>query len=91
MSEAINDGGPAFPVSGFEGKPDSAMKNWILEPQNPSEGMTLRDWFAGQALPGLVASVITLNDEPDRDKRLAYLCYLVADAMLAEREKARKQ
>ncbi len=33
------DGGPAFPVP----------------QQYDEQGMTLRDWFAGQALPGVIA------------------------------------
>jgi hypothetical protein len=42
-------------------------------------GLTLRDWFAGQALSGL-ASI--------RPKEMAAkISYEVADAMLAEREK----
>ena len=32
----INDGGPAFPRHAYDGH----------------DGMTLRDWFAGQALAG---------------------------------------
>lgn len=46
MSEPINDGGPAFPV--------------IIETMWISKGMTLRDWFAGQALVGW-------NAIPDHD------------------------
>lgn len=42
-------------------------------------GMTLRDWFAGQALAGLVAT------EGDGAAKYAYF---MADAMLAERSKA---
>ena len=40
--------------------------------------MTLRDWFAGQALAGLASS-----SHPDRAATLAYQC---ADAMLKARE-----
>ena len=41
-------------------------------------GMTLRDWFAGQALSGLVA-------QSDK-KVVAQLAYKIADAMLAARK-----
>jgi hypothetical protein len=51
---------------------------------DPAQGMTLRDWFAGQALAGFMANkrrptTIALDD--------AEWCYRIADAMLAEREK----
>ena len=41
---APNDSGPAFPVAHVTGK------FWGMN------GMTLRDWFAGQALNGMLAS-----------------------------------
>jgi hypothetical protein len=41
-------------------------------------GMTLRDWFAGQALA---------MSTPDSPKSLAVWVYAVADAVLAERER----
>lgn len=52
-------------------------------------GMTLRDWFAGQALAGLCAAFAraqTMRGEPQSaaDARWAYER---ADAMLAERAK----
>jgi hypothetical protein len=62
-------------------------------------GMTLRDWFAGQALNGMMGTydptdgVATCNPtdgvvwEPDEAKFIAQKCYLFADAMLKEREK----
>lgn len=40
-----NDGGPAFPSAGLVTPAGIAF-----------EGMSLRDWFAGQALAGLLAS-----------------------------------
>ena len=64
---SINDGGPAFP-------------NGVSEYALDRAGMTLRDWFAGQALPGLVAHGWY---DPEKAARLA-LDY--ADAMLAARE-----
>ena len=49
------------------------------------QGMTLRDWFAGQALMGLMAS---RNPTSPRFHPLddAEYVYAVADAMLAARE-----
>lgn len=44
-----------------------------------SLGMTLRDWFAGQALA---------MSQPDSPEHLADWVYRVADAMLAERSKS---
>ena len=44
--------------------------------------MSLRDWFAGQALAGLVPAI--------RDyEQAAEIVYRYADAMLAERERAK--
>ena len=52
----INDGGPAFPNNDQNGCAFS--------------GMTLRDWFAGQALQGMLASGhYTDGCEMDRSKR----------------------
>jgi hypothetical protein len=53
MSNQVNDGGPAFPVPMFTRDADG-------QPMSPTEyglgGMTLRDWFAGQALAGMLAN-----------------------------------
>jgi hypothetical protein len=71
MSAKINDGGPAFPVN--------------AEIYNGTGlcGMTLRDWFAGQALAGLVFH----NDYGARsDDEIANGAYAYADAMIAARE-----
>ena len=47
------------------------------------EGMTLRDYFAGQALAGLVT---TIKSEKGA-ALLVRASYVAADAMLVEREK----
>lgn len=49
-----------------------------------SEGMTLRDYFAAKAMQGLIAS----NDDGagDRIDEVPMYAYMIADAMLKERE-----
>ena len=62
-----SDGGQAFPT---------------MSPTEYIPGMSLRDWFAGQALTGIMART---------EWKLAFLparlAYQIADAMLAAREK----
>jgi hypothetical protein len=48
MSEAI-DGEPAFPV------PVGEREFWDREENGSPNGMSLRDWFAGMALQGVIA------------------------------------
>lgn len=76
--EPIDDGGPAFPLT----------SEWTRH------GMTLRDYFAGQALAGALASdahpdviLATLMETPEAIRQRARVCYQLADAMLAERRK----
>lgn len=45
--------------------------------------MSLRDWFAGQAL---AICVVEARREGATDERIAQACYVLADAMLKERE-----
>ena len=49
-------------------------------------GMTLRDWFAGQALAGIHARDYFDPGLASPEQR-ARICYLDADALLAERNK----
>lgn len=77
------DGGSAFPQLKYEE---------ILSPLGKdrfpifSGGMTLRDWFAGMALSGWYTNH---GELPHRDYLELYAAnfYLIADAMLAERER----
>lgn len=71
MSAPTNDGGPAFPSVG-EG---------FGNPSYSAPGMTLRDYFAGQALIGQLAFLPYHQPEEG-----AATCYRFADAMLAARE-----
>ena len=73
MSTKPNNGGPAFSL------PES--ENFTAQ-----YGMSLRDWFAGQALNGIIAHP---GMEPDDASKTgcAVLAYEYADAMIAERNK----
>ncbi len=65
-------------------KPESVPQAF---PNHFGYGMTLRDYFAGQALAGHLShpelpTLLSLDHE-----NTAQLCYSLADAMLREREK----
>ena len=59
------------------------------EPGNPDKwGMDLRDYFAGQALNGYLASIP--GDEtikPEHMPAIAEFCYRMSDAMMEARKK----
>jgi hypothetical protein len=76
MSDPIKDGGAAFP------RPDMEYRNGQIE--IGSNGMTLRDWYAGQALAGLLGSGIA-SERGQSHEDVAEVAYLNADAMIAER------
>lgn len=63
----VSDGGPAFPVE---------LRGYY------AAGMTLRDWFAGQALAGLLAA----SDADHPTWAITDYAYRVADAMLVARQ-----
>jgi hypothetical protein len=71
--------------------PAAFPANMIPEYQEGSPGMTLRDWFAGQALPAVCADneVLEMSQQPGRrwTETVAGVSYDLADAMLAERAK----
>jgi hypothetical protein len=70
----INNGGPAYPF------PSTVTPEGYVQPG--WHGMTLRDWFASQALAGLLRDGIDVHGIGDS----AYLAYEMADAMLVARE-----
>ena len=74
------DGGPAFPCEQHETQ--NGAWNQTFDP-----GMSLRDWFAGQALAGVIAvcAADTLRDGETSPQMFARKSYAIADAMLAER------
>lgn len=71
-----NDGGPAFPV-----QEDERLFG--------SYGMTLRDWFAGQVLTGMIMrnGLRGRGDVEWFEQLGASYAYQVADAMLAACDK----
>lgn len=78
MSNIGHNGGPAFPFRyDYDGMPEV------------SPGMTLRDWFAGQALMSLphLCAHDTLLNGITFEQHIARNTYKIADAMLAERKK----
>ena len=74
MSE--KDGGPAFP--------SAQPTDWDGDPIVTDSGMTLRDYFAVHAMQAL--AVETLKATKINTQILARNAYVIADAMLQERE-----
>lgn len=78
----IEDGGPAFPLNSPSGS---------LEYMPARDGMSLRDWFAGQALVGLTYKLLS-NEVADLSHCVkaggieARAAYQLADAMLDVRK-----
>lgn len=64
------DGGPAFPRGHDTG----------------SDGMSLRDWFAGQAMRSLLGGAVQMNINDYQASEYARFAFMVADAMLKARE-----
>lgn len=77
------DGGPAFPRTG--------IGNAGVQYDAPSQdGMSLRDWFAGQVLCGMIGKeraepFTTPTQAKAHLKSIAAGCYAMADAMLEAR------
>lgn len=84
MSE--KDGGPAFPVM-TERTALSNNDNYVTV-REPEGGMSLRDYFAGEALKGYLSSPGSVGiDARDNPDHAAEWSYDQADAMLKERAK----
>ncbi|WLS01698.1 hypothetical protein [Shinella oryzae] len=77
MTKKIEDGGPVFPHPG--GANDVTVQTSHL-------GLSRRDWFAGQALVGLMAHSFVDGSDFLHDTgpaAAAYQAYRMADAMIA--------
>lgn len=77
MSE-LKDGGPAFP--GESKRQTTTTPTRTISTLHP--GMSLRDWFAGQVITGLMIAPIDVNIRSDKAAEFAYA---MADAMLLAR------
>lgn len=90
----IDDGGPAYP------RPIGHTPNIGASFSRAQEGMTLRDYFAGQFLAGIAANPAMVNRRGTKTswsygedawtmeqfaKDMSFEAYRVADAMLAAR------
>lgn len=96
----IDDGGPAFPfchestTKTFDlhdrmiGSSETEPTGYQTVHDSSSNGMSLRDWFAGQALVAAGARFKEPADLACVRYALAEDAYLIADAMIAERSKA---
>ncbi len=71
-------GGPAFPTNDL-------LANGKVHP--PSQGMTLREWYAGMALQGILAGDHPITHGLDAETVVAEAAHSFADAMLKERSK----
>ena len=79
----LSDGGPAFPTT----KP---LDSW----DDPNRGMTLRDYFAAKAMQGILSDANAIDEAtgnkfsiPDDAELIATASYMMADAMLKQRNK----
>lgn len=78
------DGGPAFPIPRVWNQDRSEVSQW----EDP--GMSLRDYFAGQALIALFSQEANPNGHgwaPGDRNNAAQEAYALADAMLVARER----
>ena len=87
-----HDGGPAFPMTCPGNHPNGRP---CSDYHSTGAGMSLLDWFAGQALLGIAAGVLFANAATgqdasglDTDAEAAQSAYRLAKAMLAEKDKA---
>ncbi len=87
-----NDGGPAFPrIESIENPQNYQIRQDVF----CTDGMSLRDWFAGKALPMCAANDTIYNSIVEVAKSsnldlvtcMAKMSYQLADAMLADRER----
>ena len=75
------DGGPAFQLQEQMQSAVGDVTAWLSQGQ---PGMSLRDYFAGQAVTGIILHPHATDGSPLECARVAYL---IADAMIEARAK----
>lgn len=88
MTERKDDGGPAFPQFDVVAGERDGHGDVIDAYTTATGGMSLRDWFAGQALSITANEWFFGQTMQQQPQAAAEFAYAVADAMLAERVKA---
>ena len=86
---SVADGGPAFPsLEVYEGY-DHDREVYAVK-SDVATGMSLRDYFAAQALAGLATTYAQIDGNavphPDDPSNYADVAFALADAMLKARE-----
>ena len=78
MNTPLDDGGPVASVMTLGDKGEVV----------PVGGLSIRDWFAGMALQGMIASGKHLTERmhENPDKTIGDMAYMAADEMLAARK-----
>ena len=83
------DGGPAFPTFAIR-HTLLASGQFATAAVVDKDGMTLLDYFAGQAIGAVIAAQCAGHFSDKRSSEgAAQLAYSIADAMLAERSKGK--
>lgn len=84
----IYDGGSAFPLA-----PDRWTDMEGVRHMSQEAGMSLRDWFAGQAMVGIMSGSGEISRDGEVVKptpeNVAAAAFTMADAMLAARDGAK--
>lgn len=84
---SVKNGGQAFPNTQCQPVEDPQDNSRVLSGWHASPGMTLRQWYAGQALQGELACQTEAWDWSEgKENFLAERCFKLADAMIAFEE-----
>lgn len=88
MSNQINDGGPAFPISptSVTMEPNPNGVGILATHHGMQSGVTIRDYFAAAALQGLMGRAWGEVPTKELFNIWAKSSYAIADAMLEARE-----
>lgn len=85
MKTKVDDGGPAFPTFDVVAGERDGHGDIIDAYTTSNGGMSLRDYFAGQALAGMLANP-SLGSAYGRTPTYPKEAYAFADAMMAARK-----